>query len=698
MAKKKINLMASKRVQVAIKDGNIVRPKRLADQIHDGFSKQAEILLGKRSIGTVGYSDTMKGRKRWMSLDPESDKRFTNRTEAVDLCYELSCGNNWLWDDDIDQVSVTFETMQKDNSTRKYIVSLQRDGAVFVDCSLVTEDEVIDLFGQGCTFRWHRINEAPVRTTLATILIHPEDWSLMCKTLNTARKEQTTALTDEVKEESTEEEETQEEGLLDIYADSPYDPSQAEFIRKSHTVSLLMTRIKEGELKLDPEFQREAGLWSSKTQSRLIESLLLGIPLPLFIFRGMPSGDWQCVDGLQRLTTLVNFISGEMKLRSLEYLPLKGSTFQSLHRKYQRKILESELSCVIIGDTVPVSVTFNVFSRLNAGGTKLNRQELRHALNQGQATIALKDLAQSPEFMSAVSKGIASKRMQDREVVLRFMAFSINDPKSYKGGMDQFLAKAIAQINLMTKAKLRDMSERFKHAMNIAHNLLGDDAFRIHTVANPERRSRINKAMFECWSCAFGRLQPSQVDFLVNHRDDFKAGLLALITTDELYCDSVTAATSRTSAVQTRHETAEKYIKAKILEYAAKVGKRRPNKPKATKDSKTVSKAPTPTQATQTISEAPVETPAPSNGISERVINGHTEFTLSEINKQAVRKITRKAIESGVTVILPSGARAGVKTIKVRGNIAYVAIDLLTGIKHICGNHTKLLAQLQNMA
>ena len=88
----------------------------------------------------------------------------------------------------------------------------------------------------------------------------------------------------------------------------PYDPDKVDIISNIMTISLLLDRIKNKEIDLNPDFQRKAGLWDDTKKSRLIESILIKVPLPVFYFDSRIDEKWSIVDGLQRITTLNEFI------------------------------------------------------------------------------------------------------------------------------------------------------------------------------------------------------------------------------------------------------------------------------------------------------------------------------------------------------------------------------------------------------
>lgn len=217
-------------------------------------------------------------------------------------------------------------------------------------------------------------------------------------------------------------------GPADVHA--PFDPDQIEVQTRVLTVSSMLARLRGGELDLRSELTRP-GIWSATAKSRLIESLLLRLPLPSLYAAELENGTWVVVDGIQRLTTVAEFIepglvdAGPLRLRDLEYLDREcgDMTFAELPGRLQTRLRETELLLHLVRTGTPDAVMFNIFARLNTGGLPLSAQELRHALIPGKAASVLRDWAESPTFLQATSTSIRTERMADRELILRFIAF-----------------------------------------------------------------------------------------------------------------------------------------------------------------------------------------------------------------------------------------------------------------------------------
>src|SRR5262249_16413855 len=122
----------------------------------------------------------------------------------------------------------------------------------------------------------------------------------------------------------------------------PFDPEKIKVRTEPAIVGQLIKRIKHNEVDLAPDFQRLAGIWNLTRQSRLIESLLLRIPLPVFYVAADQKENWSVVDGLQRMTTINNFVNNRFRLSGLEYLTqFNDRDFDGLPRSMQRRIDET---------------------------------------------------------------------------------------------------------------------------------------------------------------------------------------------------------------------------------------------------------------------------------------------------------------------------------------------------------------------
>lgn len=282
---------------------------------------------------------------------------------------------------------------------------------------------------------------------------------------------------------------------------NPYDPKLIRVDPKNYPVKMIDDMINCGEIDIAPAFQRHF-VWNDITRkSRLIESLLLRIPIPVFYFSQDEQGLFQVVDGVQRLTVLNSFMKNEFRLKNLEYLHecegkwfRKGNAIEdSLDSVYTRRIEQTQLIVNVIDPQTPTQVKYDIFRRINTGGKELNNQEIRNCLAKSKTRELLRDLAASEQFKRATKSSISRTRMSDEELVLRFVAFYLIDKrkstvKEYKGGMDNLLDITIDILNSIAISDIVAIRTAFFNAMENAYELFGDKAFR--------KAHYINKSLF----------------------------------------------------------------------------------------------------------------------------------------------------------------------------------------------------------
>ena len=347
----------------------------------------------------------------------------------------------------------------------------------------------------------------------------------------------------------------------------PFDPTKIRVERSNPTIDLLTTRIGLGEINLSPDFQRKGGIWTIEAQSRLIESILIRIPLPAFYIDATDDDCWLVVDGLQRLTTLKEFIVEQsFALRGLEFLKEReGCVFKELPRAFQRRIKETEVTIFSIQAGTPESVKFNIFKRINTGGLPLSAQEIRNALNGGRVREFLLKLVNSNQFHRATNNSIKDKRMADRECVLRFLAFRMRSPSEYnQSDFDNFLHQTMRDLNdesIVDNAQLNVLENDFYRAMDYSRQVLGKWAFRKYYGKN-YYLSPINKALFESWSVNLADVNSSDFEILLSKKEALLEKFRELVINDYDFLKSVSQATGSVSSIRKRFG----YIKSLIKE------------------------------------------------------------------------------------------------------------------------------------
>ncbi|MDR2441736.1 MAG: DUF262 domain-containing protein [Planctomycetaceae bacterium] len=353
----------------------------------------------------------------------------------------------------------------------------------------------------------------------------------------------------------------------------PFDPKNIRIVTDQPTISNIIERIKNNEIDLSPKFQRKSGLWKLREKSRLIESLLARIPLPTFYMDAVNEDRWIVIDGLQRLTTLKEYIiDGEtsenkngFRLESLEFLKnCEGKKFCELERRYQRRILETQINVSKIEMADNREVQYTIFRRINTGGLPLSPQEIRHALNQGKITDFLQELAEYKQFAQACWNTLNASRMEDRECILRFLAFFHYGVDSYPGSnssMDAFLNECMYKLNKEEDKTYNKLRTNFSQALELATELFGRYAFR---KPYKKRIYPFNKAIFESLMVALGKLNQEEQLQLQKKKNLLKKEYEILFTKNPDINDSFTSSTGQIGRVKKRFDALEQLI-SKIL-------------------------------------------------------------------------------------------------------------------------------------
>ncbi|WP_162176240.1 DUF262 domain-containing protein [Candidatus Magnetobacterium casense] len=355
----------------------------------------------------------------------------------------------------------------------------------------------------------------------------------------------------------------EEELIGSEFAAQSYDPRLIRIDKDSFPVFQIMRKVEKHEINLQPDFQRNF-VWDEIRQSRLIESMLMRIPLPSFYVDATNDGQWLVVDGLQRLSTLNDFINEDnLTLTGLEFLEseIGKKRFSQIPRHLQRRLEETSLFFYIIRPETPTEAKFTIFRRLNTGGLVLSSQEIRHCLFQGKSTRLLRDLASSNEFKTATDNSIPDERMADMECILRFFAFYLTDYKSYKKpDLDTFLGDTMKNINAKNNQEIISLKESFIGSMLKAIETFGKYAFRKIYKKNG-RKNPINKALFETWSVSLSAID---IELIKKHKEKIVSKFIDVINNDQRFNTSITQGTSDVSKVHYRFSTVENLIKESI--------------------------------------------------------------------------------------------------------------------------------------
>lgn len=322
-------------------------------------------------------------------------------------------------------------------------------------------------------------------------------------------------------------------------------------------ISSLHEQYQSGDLILDPHFQRRK-VWDAGRSSRLIESAILEVPIPVFYFSEEPDGRQEVIDGQQRLTSFFRFLNNEYSLKSLKAIPeLVGLYFKDLDRVHQKMIRNYPVRSVVFKKESDDNLKFDIFERLNTGAIPLNQQELRNCIYRGPYNELLIELSGEPDYMFLMGLEGPDKRMKDVEYVLRFGAFYHSTYLNYKPSMARFLneeMKSFQNINPDEGAKLR---KAFKKSSSLVRSLLGEHAFRRYyrgSEDKPDGRwepKKFNASLYDIMMWSFSNRDKNQV---MANLDAIREALIVLMTTDSEFIEAIELSTSSKKMVMRRFD------------------------------------------------------------------------------------------------------------------------------------------------
>lgn len=323
--------------------------------------------------------------------------------------------------------------------------------------------------------------------------------------------------------------------------------SAFEYIRK----------VNDGKIVMNPDFQRNE-VWTIEQKSQLVESTMLEIPIPAFYMKKDAQGRLIVVDGLQRTLALRDFLNDSFRLYGLNALNKVNGYTCSEMRKDEKlsnlitRVEDRQLLFYVISKDTPMSIVYDIFNRINTGGTKLERQEIRNCIFIGHSTRLLKELSGEIAFKEAIDGGISAKRMKDREAALRCIAFTILDyKKTYVRSMDEFLERAMRKLNKLSLVEVEDIKKRFLSIMKQTLHVFGMANFRI---PSDYTRGRINIAVMETIYYVF--YKKAELGQTIDNnlmRQSFQT-----LLKDSEYLDAVRNSTGSPYKVTTRFELARK--------------------------------------------------------------------------------------------------------------------------------------------
>lgn len=327
------------------------------------------------------------------------------------------------------------------------------------------------------------------------------------------------------------------------YISNPFSTKDIKITNVVVSLSSLIERLQYDEIDLNPDFQRHSNLWSPTSMSRLIESILLKLPLPIFYFDVSNPDRWIVVDGLQRLSSIKKFmVDKKLRLTNLEFLKeLDNKKYDDLDRTSQRVINETQIITYQIEAQTPKEVRYSIFNRINTGGLPLNAQEIRQALNQqGKGVKFLIECTQNEVFRNIVN--IPSKRMLDRELVLRFISFKLSNVYENfpYNNMGEFLDKAMEKLDeIIDENEFSELKSTLFDTLEFSEEILGKGHRFSRNIADNTKTKSLNRSLFDVITVCFSEIKDKEkfklkkdifyrkfINLLQDERSDFSKAIV----------------------------------------------------------------------------------------------------------------------------------------------------------------------------
>lgn len=322
-------------------------------------------------------------------------------------------------------------------------------------------------------------------------------------------------------------------------------------------INALYMRYKDGDLILDPIFQRRK-VWDDPRASRLIESVILEVPLPVFYLAEASDGTEEVIDGQQRLRAFFRFLDNEYPLGGLKALPdYNGRKFKDLDKPNQKLVRGSSIRTIVFKKESDENLRFEIFERLNTGAVPLNRQELRNCVYRGPYNELLIELSSDADYMWLMGLKEPEKRMRDVEYVLRFAAFYHATYLRYKPSMARFLDDDMRKYQHISKADAEELKTAFKKSVTLIRSLLGKHAFKRYyrgDGGSPDGRwepRKFNASLYDILMYSFADKDKNQV---MANLDAIREALIVLLTENQDFIDSIELSTSSLRMVTGRFD------------------------------------------------------------------------------------------------------------------------------------------------
>jgi len=342
-------------------------------------------------------------------------------------------------------------------------------------------------------------------------------------------------------EQETLEFEGQDEQEDDQVNEVPIQNRQINAKYSNRSIFELCRQEQNGNLELQPEYQRQQ-VWDDIKSSRLIESVLIGVPIPVIYLSEESDSKYSVIDGQQRLNAFIRFHKNELMLKGLKSLDLDGKKFKELSKGIRNRFENSTILVIEISKESDPDVKYDIFERLNTGAVQLKPQELRNCVYRGSYNKLINELSEDKDFQHLLGLEKPHPRMWDREMVLRFFAFYHKDHYKYVSSMKSFLNKEMEKYRNINENEEKELRRIFKKSVDLSKTVFGDRVFRRFVVGSSKDNidgkweTVFNTGLYDVIMIGFTNYEKHQV---IPKSDAIWEEMLWLMTHNSEFIDSI---------------------------------------------------------------------------------------------------------------------------------------------------------------
>ena len=324
--------------------------------------------------------------------------------------------------------------------------------------------------------------------------------------------------------------------------------------KKDFTLSNLREMIADGDIIPDPDYQRNY-VFDDNKASRLIESILIGIPIPTVYLSQEEDDSYTVIDGQQRITSIRRYLDNEFALRGLEELrELNSKKYKDLPREIQRQLKSSTLNCIVILKDSN-ELKYEIFARLNIGSVKLKPQELRNCIYRGPLNTMIEEVAESNKLLPGLFL-MENVRKEYQERILRF--FALRNYLEYKSSLAKTMNAFMEKNRNLPEDEIERLKKEFNGTIDIVKQVLGVEAFCAYDREQGKMLiKKFSGSVYDSIVVAFSRFSKHE---LMAHSNEIREAIFKLKKEDDEYQSNTYAATGSRKRVIGRIEQVVRVI------------------------------------------------------------------------------------------------------------------------------------------